>query len=199
MKKDHFDKYTRALEQQKRKSSEAMDQLVKDRIETSCQLQLAIYKTMEDTDSILEVLCNKASSKPIKSTDDGGCTAPKKDDSTVIEELRTLNHQLHILIFQLVSQLDEVNHESETLRERVKHLERGGRNVQTILPIGRPIDVYETMQTPQPLNILTDSADETLQSGPSSGGGISPRTAESRELPPLELPNFDFTTLECKK
>lgn len=46
-----------------------------------------------------------------------------KDDSTVIEELRILNGQLHSLVFQLVTQLDARVKEVDKLKETIKQLE----------------------------------------------------------------------------
>lgn len=256
MKKDHFDKYIRAMEQQKKNKVENMERLTRDRIENSCQLQLAIYKTMEDTDSLLEMLSlsTKTAKKGIDCVDDGKnmtivndpCSSEKteesmqskqsstnakksKDESMVIEELRTLNHQLHGFVFQLVSQLDEVNQESETLRDKIKTLERGGRTMvaHSVIP-KRHIDIthngkpIHNMVVPESVAIVSDISSSTvdvpLDEREQNFLSCEPISLDmeddihvcatsknneiiesSSELPPLELPTFDFTTFDCKE
>lgn len=255
MKKDHFDKYTRAMEQQKKNKVENMERLARDRIENSCQLQLAIYKTMEDTDSLLELLSSstKVTKCGVDCVDDGKnsaavdpCSSGKtdaviqskpsatttnkaKDESMVIEELRTLNHQLHIFVFQLVSQLDEVNQESETLRDKIKTLERSGKTMvaHSVLP-RRHIDIthngkpIHNMIVPEVVSVGTDvpssivevPLDEREQNFLScepisldmdddvhvcATSQNDENRESSSELPPLELPTFDFTTFDCKE
>lgn len=115
-------------------------------------LQWAIFRTMEEADSLLgmlvmrddELLETEGSTKS-ESEVIIGKKIPK-DDCTVIEELRTLNTQLRSLITQLLSQLDASERQVETLRARLRAYE----------------DDY-----PNPLP----------------------------ELPPLEMPQFDFSTV----
>lgn len=272
MKKDHYDKYTRAMAQQKKNKAENIERLARDRIENSCQLQLDIYKTMEDTDSLLEVLLaqkGKTNDNAAAATGDGSSNADavstttgpaktidgkkSKNESTAIEELRTLNHQLHLLVFRLVSQLDEVNQESEMLRDKIKALERSNKSaiVHNVLPM-RQVDIHHHHQqhhnnndrqvhnvmivpttttemcstkitSSSPIVDLDDNNDYVslplsqknlnCEQSPSACHDIdnevctteiiddcnSSRDESSSDLPPLELPTFDFTTFDCKK
>lgn len=141
LKKEQYENYKKALEY-KRTKMQALEN--KDSRDGSPSLQWAIYRTMEETDSLLGLLVKKGSttnsdSESLKSlsasdtddkdTGDGpngslilGNKHPKNDD-TVIEELQILNEQLHTLVFQLVSQLDTRTKEVEALKERVRQLE----------------------------------------------------------------------------
>jgi len=141
IKKNQFDKYRKAIELQKQKAAttDTVNAISsKDKMEASCQIQMAIYKAIESADSLLDFLSTRNTSdvESLKSIEESeevntemigdtitlGIKKPK-DESVVIEELRTLNQQLHILVYQLVTQLDESVQETEALREKVKVLE----------------------------------------------------------------------------
>ncbi|XP_018325689.1 nuclear receptor-binding factor 2 isoform X3 [Agrilus planipennis] len=115
-------------------------------LDDNASLQSAIYRTFEETDSLLFLLMKKGSSgnsdsESLKSVDAGalsydvidtpnlntilGAKHPK-DDTVVIEELKTLNDQLRHLISNLLVQLDESSKEINRLRDRVKQLEEDG-------------------------------------------------------------------------
>lgn len=183
----------------------------------STSLQTAIYKTMEEADSLLEILIRRGTSDSdsIKSdvssgdtddrvvtfdTVDGESTASNtaisgskrpKDDHTVIEELRTLNQQLHSLVYQLVTQLDASSREADALRARVKYLEsersKSDNTQNEIEPLRN-----------NNLRIVTDSSGATSPFVFSPCSELSPDVADARILPtlaPLELPAFDFSSL----
>lgn len=222
VKHSQFEKYRRALELQKQKSTEVLEKMANDRIENSSQIQFAIYKTMEDTDALLDSLAS-VRPKPVQgdltdadngsmedvvdstTTDekleDDSSTGTQKNHSVMIDELRTLNHSLHILVYRLVTQLDESSQESESLREKVKFLERERRAVQAVVQAQQKNRVPISSSFVEQLNILTDSAEAldiavplvgtTLATG--SGTATTPTTNAVLDLlPPLEMPEFNF-------
>lgn len=153
IKKEQFENYRKAVENQ-RQRQEKLNFLCNngyedDQDNENVSLQAAIYRTMEETDSLLGLLVKKggsaanSDSESLKSfsttdTDDRGLTLDiidcpttdavlgskhPKDDTTVIEELRILNGQLHTLVYQLVTQLDARVKEVDRLQERIRTLE----------------------------------------------------------------------------
>jgi hypothetical protein len=120
-----------------------------------------------------------------------------KDDRTVIEELRTLNHQLRSLVVQLLTQLDASSKEAEMLRERVRFLE-GERCVKSDEVEGRnSVPVVRKSS----LHVITDSTGGSSPFVYSPCSELSPDVPADtphivpRELPvlaPLEMPDFDF-------
>lgn len=183
----------------------------------STSLQTAIYRTMEEADSLLEILIKRGTSDSdsIKSdvssadtddrvvtfdTVDGESTSSNqaitgskrpKDDHTVIEELRTLNQQLHSLVYQLVTQLDASTRESDALRARVKYLESERSKSENTQNDIEPLRNNN-------LRIVTDSSGGTSPYVFSPCSELSPEVGDARTLPtlaPLELPAFDFSSL----
>lgn len=219
IKKEQFENYRKAVENQRRRMANAFNNQEYEDKEgnESTSLQTAIYRTMEEADSLLEILIKRGTSDSdsIKSdlssadTDDRvvtfdtvdgessssnqqitGSKRPK-DDHTVIEELRTLNQQLHTLVYQLVTQLDASSREADALRARVKYLEnerlKSGNNQN---------DIIEPLRNNN-LRIVTDSSGATSPYVFSPCSELSP-DVEPRTLPnlaPLELPEFDFSNL----
>lgn len=220
IKKEQFENYRKAVENQRRRMANAFNNQEYEDKEgnESTSLQTAIYRTMEEADSLLEILIKRGTSDSdsVKSdlssadTDDRvvtfdtvdgessssnpaitGSKRPK-DDHTVIEELRTLNQQLHSLVYQLVTQLDASSREADALRARVKYLENerlksnGSTNQNDIEPLRN-----------NNLRIVTDSSGATSPYVFSPCSELSP-DVEPRTLPtlaPLELPEFDFSNL----
>lgn len=150
MKKQQYENYRRAIENQRHRllNTYIANDYEENHESESTSLQVAIYRTMEEADSLLNVLLKKGSagnsdSESLKSystsdTDERlvaiealDCTNSNpiigskhpKDDSTVIEELKIVNEQLHALVYQLVNQLDASTREVDALQERVKQLE----------------------------------------------------------------------------
>lgn len=147
IKKEQFENYRKASEDKRnRVNSFAMDDFKDTHNNESTSLQVAIYKNMEEADSLLVYLIKKRNGansdseslksfsttdtddKPIDAVDAGNYIAPvgtkhPKDDSIVIEELKTLNSQLHKLVYKLVTQLDASAREVEGLKDRIKQLE----------------------------------------------------------------------------
>lgn len=219
IKKEQFENYKKAVENQRRRMANAfINQEFEDKEgNESTSLQTAIYKTMEEADSLLEMLIKRGTSDSdsIKSdlssadTDDrvvtfdtvdgvGSTSNPEisgskrpKDDHTVIEELRTLNQQLHSLVYQLVTQLDASSREADALRARVKYLEN-----ERLKSINTNNDI-EPLRNNN-LRIVTDSSGATSPYVFSPCSELSPEVGDARTIPnlaPLELPAFDFSNL----
>ncbi|KAF5269344.1 hypothetical protein FQA39_LY08736 [Lamprigera yunnana] len=148
VKKEQFDNYKKAIENQRQRMQNNSNITFEDNLEQgSTSLQVAIYKTMEEADSLLNLLIKRGSgansdSESLRSfstdtderllsidTIDSSnsnalvCTKHPKDDSVVIEELRILNGQLHALVYKLVTQLDASTREVDMLKERIHQLE----------------------------------------------------------------------------
>lgn len=142
IKKEQYEHYQLALENKHLNISNENKVVQED----TKSLQNAIYLTMKEADSLLGILIKKGSnsdSESVKSfsttdtddkvlsidtTDSSNSNAPvgskhPKDQATVIEELKTLNEQLHTLVSQLVNQLDVSLKENTSLKDRIKQLE----------------------------------------------------------------------------
>lgn len=211
IKKSQYEKYISTIENQKQKATVITEKdvnLANNKTVDSCQLQLAIYKTMEETDSLLEVLNRRGSdtdslksmdseveeSKPSSETSSLGIKKPK-DDTVVIEELRTLNHQLHIMVFQLVTKLDESIQEADSLRDKVIFFEKEKNESQPRLI---------TDHSKKNKIFITNSDNSSSNTyAYSSCNDLSPDAIEAQEelppLAPLELPIFDLNAFANNK
>ncbi|XP_018325688.1 nuclear receptor-binding factor 2 isoform X2 [Agrilus planipennis] len=142
-------------------------------LDDNASLQSAIYRTFEETDSLLFLLMKKGAKHP-------------KDDTVVIEELKTLNDQLRHLISNLLVQLDESSKEINRLRDRVKQLEEDGSKATS------------KCTTANNLKVITDSSGATSPYVFSPCSELSPDLYDISTIPPLaplEIPNFDFSNL----
>ncbi|XP_021921308.1 uncharacterized protein LOC110830552 isoform X2 [Zootermopsis nevadensis] len=197
-----------------------LEQTSSERSQETNNLQLKIYRTMEEADSLLERLVCRGESdgydlESVKSDNVGGACAEDtvkvdtfqpgkldgrkwpKDDRTVIEELRTLNNQLRSLVIQLQTQLDASCKEVEILRERVRFLE-GERHMKSDDIEGRSCIPAVRKSS---LHVITDSTGGSSPFVYSPCSELSPDVPVdiphivTRELPvlsPLEMPHFDF-------
>ncbi|XP_063535047.1 nuclear receptor-binding factor 2 [Cydia strobilella] len=94
------------------------------------KLQVAIFRAINETDSLLHFLFNTNDSpveqrlgrEKILDVTDG--FKAEKTQETVIEELRILSQNLHSLVEQLVLQVEVLKDENVTLKERVNYLEK---------------------------------------------------------------------------
>ncbi|XP_030025482.2 nuclear receptor-binding factor 2 [Manduca sexta] len=94
------------------------------------KLQVAIYRAINETDSLLLALQNKTNNgvqgigkdNASKDVTDGKRT--EKTQETVVEELQILSQNLHSLVEQLVLQVEVLKDENMTLKERVNYLEK---------------------------------------------------------------------------
>ncbi|KAJ1526335.1 hypothetical protein ONE63_009484 [Megalurothrips usitatus] len=164
-------------------------------------LQTAIYKTMQEADSLLiELLGGATSDEPTakvtnQDTSDQDSTPTlnplgskhPKEDRVVIEELHTLNNQLRDLINALMIQLDESERENKALRVRIVELES---------ELVRSNQAHDSAGEPVGLQVITDSTGGNFSPFVLSPvSQLSPDGAEPRELPPLaplEMPKFDY-------
>jgi len=137
-------------------------------------LQDSIYRTFQETESLLEHLRvgtgpgQPAASSP-GSTAGTGAKMPK-DDKIIIEELQTANNHLRSMVDTMFSELETYKKENAELRARVRDLEaeRRARLSQAgveVAGLGHRVDTAG----------LEDSG-------------------QFPDLAPLEMPQFDFPT-----
>lgn len=165
---------------------------------------------MEEADSLMEYLVKRGTGSetdslrsecediPSSSNDETSAARVEwskrpKDDHTVIEELRTLNHQLRSLVVQLVTQLDAKSRESDEWRGRVRQLEAS--QAQGVDSAPESCDAGRN----ESLHVITDSTGNCSPFVFSPCSELSPEVVEPHiprvlpVLPPLEMPNFDFS------
>ncbi|KAL1122704.1 hypothetical protein AAG570_003031, partial [Ranatra chinensis] len=104
-------------------------------------LQIAIYRTMEEADSLLGMLTARGNGD--ENTKLVGTKHPK-DDGTVMEELRTVNCQLRTLVNQLLAQLDAATSEAESLRTRLRVYEPND-HIPDLAPLEMPHFDFSTI------------------------------------------------------
>lgn len=196
LKKKQYESYKSAVEYQRLKTIEP--QIAKARLESTCDLQIAIYKTLEESDSLLNALNGRKGDKQATnnsgdgSSNDAEADAQKTDgDSTLISDLHSLNHQLHILVFNLMSKMDESNNEMESLRDRVKMLEkeRGG-------PLRSPVSSKLASHKSEQTKSEDTSAERLSRRCSITGEERKIVLPETSEFPPLELPEFDYGSFD---
>ncbi|XP_022246609.1 nuclear receptor-binding factor 2-like isoform X1 [Limulus polyphemus] len=156
-------------------------------------IQLAIFRTMAENDSLLQFLIQPnvttnsetvnsdcvMESKSYDSIIRGAIKTPK-DDKTLIEELRVNNEELKKLVQQLIGKLEKASQENQNLRVTIEDLQR-----KIVGQGSRTLQLMADRNSPYQFSPISDS---------SPGGGL-------RELPalaPLEIPNFDFTLLRSE-
>lgn len=115
MKQEQYEFYKTSLDKQKQDllPQSSFDK-AKDGKSEEESLRQAIYKTIEEQDSLLGLI-----SLPEK--DEQAFKHPK-DTGTVIEELRTVNVQLRSLVGSLLNQLEAKEKEVERLQETLRTL-----------------------------------------------------------------------------
>ncbi|PSN50165.1 hypothetical protein C0J52_11971 [Blattella germanica] len=218
MKKTQYFNY-KAKQQNMIQELTKLEQTSDKRTQDANILRDQIKRAMEEADSLIYLLRHRTDSegeelKSLKdeNTEDMHKTdAVKlegnkwpKDDSTVLEELQTINLHQRSLVDQLTNQLIECTKEIEMLRERVRFLE-GERRMKSddvemrgFMPVIRKDN----------LKVNTDSngGSSSFECSPCSelSPDIPPEIAlvvPSRELPilaPLEMPSFDWTMFSKK-
>lgn len=201
LKKVQYEKYKAAIEQQRQKNSSFLEQrAVKDRTGNVCDLQISIFKTLEESDSLLDLLSGKrtVARKSVDndsnaladgtdaSAENTNATKPKntKSDSSIVDDMHSLNHQLHILVFNLVTRIDESSHELEVLRDRIKLLEKNENQCQRRPSVNKSLS--------ESSNKTDEEHEHENQRISLSGEERTIVLPESSELPPLELPEFDY-------
>ncbi|KAL4716110.1 hypothetical protein ACJJTC_013887 [Scirpophaga incertulas] len=87
-------------------------------------VQVAIYRTINETDSLLGMLFTKKdNTEPVLRDVSRGITK-EKTQQMVTEELQTLNQHLHSHVEKLVFQIEVLKDENTLLKEKVNYLEK---------------------------------------------------------------------------
>lgn len=124
MKQVRYEEYKATLESQsrdffhaqevnKRFDEDGVNEILGEKCEFS--LRQAIYRTIEEQDSLLNVL----ELPHIEKDKENQAFKHPKDTGTVIEELRTVNCQLRSLVGNLLSQLEAKENQVRQLTERL--------------------------------------------------------------------------------
>lgn len=224
LKKTQFSLVRKALENKRRIMAHLREKILSEdqKGQEPKSLQIAIYQTMQEADSLFVELLGGTGTDEVDSpanpdtTSQGQDPTPisnplgskhPKEDRVVIEELHTLNHQLRDLIKALIIQLDESERENKALRGRITELENElVRNAQSNCLNGaavglqndpeRNIQPHTVNGTSVGLQVITDSTGGNFSPFVLSPvGQLSPDVVEARELPPLaplEMPKFDY-------
>jgi len=151
----HYEKYKK---NEKQKQDSANFQL-NDRVINSNKIQLDLFENIDSTDTLLEEL---KKSNP---------------ESQTASELQQVNSQLNVLLYQLITHLDETIQENDMLKEKIKSLEADVRS--------------RTTEKRSELQAMDDLAPDDL--------GLSEAIEVHEEFAPLELPEFDLGTLETPR
>lgn len=193
IRKIECEKYQRAIEAYRlRQHKIAMDQNICPKPnETLTDIEISIYKALSQQDNLLASLKKKIEG----SNDDSGAGAAnlsagssndsaKSNENTIYENITNINEDLHILVHNIVVKVDETKNEIEKLRERVKMLEKQrktshvGKKSSSDSP---PIKADESPTSSEKENRRDSSIEEEHDVLPASS-----------DLPPLELPDFDY-------
>ena len=106
--------FFRAQEVNKRLDEDGVNEVLGEKCELS--LKQAIYRTIKEQDSLLNVL----EMPQIEKDKENQTFKHPKDTGTVIEELRTVNCQLRSLVGSLLNQLEAKENEVRQLTERLR-------------------------------------------------------------------------------
>ena len=150
--------------------------------------QLSVYRTMEKCDSLIAFLKNRAAGQNVENNsynekgharaDITGIKTPK-DDKTIIEVLRIHNDALRLHILELLRENEGYCKELQTLRKE---------NVELF--------TSRNSRGRQDGSILEESTDsEKSEKYYPNPNRIDINDIPSMELPPLEMPTFDFDSL----
>lgn len=155
----------------------------------NAKVQVAIYRAINETDSLLQLLSIKQDEDSgvkeiiIKDAVDG--KKKEKTQQTVVEELQTLSQNLHSLIEQLVLQVEVLKDENMTLKERVNYLEKE-RTKYLNLPSSYEVGHRNSLTNTPADGYNKDSAQRL------------PITTDINRQPigrPIQHPNFDINAL----
>ncbi len=151
-----------------------------------------VYRTMEECDSLLAFLRDRASGrfneedKDIQPTKRPGVKAPK-DDKTIIEELRVHNDALRGHILELLR-------ENEGYYTELLALRKENAELHAQLHGDQAGDLHQ--ETNEPSALLVESTDsEKSEKYFPNPDRIDINILPTMELPPLEMPKFDFDSL----
>lgn len=155
---------------------------------SACELQIAIYKTLEESDSALDALKLNRQKSTTETNDETNDNSNEsgKTESAMVDDLKSLNHELHILIFNLMSKIDESIQDSVGSRERLK------------LSDGKDKCSQQKLPTSKSSSKSSIRSDEQIERRSISGEERKIVLPDTSELPPLELPEFDYSTFDEK-
>lgn len=210
-KKKQFEFYLKAFEKEKQKMAKNNSTDSSKELNPN-NLQMAIHRTMDEADSIVEMLIRRNKNMNDNVSDgelteddmvkcykinDDVCVSvikePKKDHD-VIEELKTTNQQLRKFVNELLSQLEMSNNEVKMLRSKVSSLESERKQYLNLQN-----SPQRSPNVTQHLVIADSTEDNSSQFVFSPCSDMSTSTlAELHELPPLpplEMPDFDLETI----
>ncbi|XP_044258446.1 uncharacterized protein LOC123007295 [Tribolium madens] len=147
-------------------------------------LQTEIFRTIETHDSLIEVMmkrnCPEECPPSVSDTMKASGKKREVDDSTLLEEFKGLSEKLREFVQILVLQLEEKDTEIARLKAEIYKLE-----------CEKNKDGAKTSST---LRVVTDSSGGTSPYVFSPCSELSPEVGLP-PLAPLEMPNFDFSTL----
>ncbi|GAB0098468.1 nuclear receptor-binding factor 2 [Sergentomyia squamirostris] len=152
------------------KSGEFWEQKEKTR-----SLQTELFKAIENSDSLLAGLLTKAQKSTVENLPEA------------LKELQSFNRQIQLLSHSLADQLDGCIIDADVLREKIraemapKEEESEDRDGSSVKSMSPEKQVYKTVESLD--NILQDLNE----------------IQELPNLPPLQLPNFDYSTFSDSK
>lgn len=200
LKKAQYEKYKTVIDQQLQKNFSTLERRIAKNINI-CDIQISILKTLEESDTLLDLLRGKRSSPdtqhnaPTEASDSlaNGTNVNKprtiKSDDEIIEDMRAVNVQLQTLVFNLVSGMDESSHEIDALRIRVKTVDKNDRQRQPSSAINTNTAVSESSSKTDEPPGYSDHESRRISLSGEERKIVLP---ESSDLPPLELPEFDY-------
>lgn len=120
-KKEQYKRIKKAIDAYKNMSK---DPQIDNPIGEPTKIQVAIFKTINESESLLNGLFTTEEINEINNLVGFNGKKTEKSQKEVIEELQTLNHSLHSLVEQLVLQVEVLKDENMTIKERVNFLEK---------------------------------------------------------------------------
>ncbi|GBP70387.1 Nuclear receptor-binding factor 2 [Eumeta japonica] len=191
-KKEQYERVKKAIDNLKQLSK---DPSLNYKEPDNSKVQVAIYRAIYETDSLLGILLNKNNEeslpmieehKKLETFDQNKVEGrvQEKDQQTVVEELQILSQNLHSLVEQLVMQVEVLKDENLTLKERILFLEK---ERMKYLNIQMP-DISQQHN----FQVITDSGNE-----PYTSPVINPsRTYCSVPPQVTQQPHFDLSAFK---
>lgn len=164
------------------------------------KIQVAIYRTIYETDSLLDTLTGKKEKSndkvPIskesdltKDPNDG--KKMEIDQQAIADEIQTLNRNLHSLVEQLVMQVEVCKDENMTLKERVKYLEKERTKYLNI-----QISDFIQQNNFSNISIGNEAFRETIHTEASSGQQNPQKQYGTGITRPIQQPHFDLSAFK---
>merc|ERR1719341_588747 len=183
----------RLRETRVKRITENLEQLQRRMEKTNMQdentLQDSIYRTFQETESLLQHLRHGTHEDNSTTTEVAGNKMPK-DDKVIIEELQTANNHLRGMVETMFSELETYRKENADLKARIADLEAERAAKLTIGAAGgQSVEIHVISQQQQQPQV-TQHAQQPVAS--LLGGAMQESQADLPPLAPLELPHFDF-------